>query len=101
MLSRQDVYSHQRCNNGYCVYLYAYYFTKDKNGTSAIDASGHTHDWEHFAVWVDNETEKVFAVGASVGIALNLRRTWDIVAGGFEEFHSTDRGVHHTFLGNR
>ncbi|KAK3331261.1 necrosis and ethylene-inducing protein-inducing protein [Apodospora peruviana] len=50
MLARGNVYSRQRCNNGYCVVFYAYYFQKDRN-TLFKDFS-HRHDWEHIAVWV-------------------------------------------------
>lgn len=53
-LSNNNVYSRQRCNdNGWCIYLYDYYFEKDVAIPYFIDP-GHTHDWEHVAVWVLN-----------------------------------------------
>jgi hypothetical protein len=50
-LDNNNVYSRQRCNNGWCVYLYGYYFEKDVAIQYFLDP-GHTHDWEHIAVWV-------------------------------------------------
>jgi hypothetical protein len=50
-LENNNVYSRQRCNNGWCVYLYDYYFEKDVAIPYFADI-GHTHDWEHIAVWV-------------------------------------------------
>lgn len=50
-LSNNNVYSRARCNNGYCAYLYDYYFEKD---TAAGALGGHRHDWEHIAVWTYN-----------------------------------------------
>ncbi|KAI9150282.1 NLP effector protein 10 [Paramyrothecium foliicola] len=52
-LANNNVYSRQRCNNGWCVYLYDYYFEKDVSLPYLPDP-GHTHDWEHIAVWVLN-----------------------------------------------
>ncbi|PKS11152.1 hypothetical protein jhhlp_002913 [Lomentospora prolificans] len=60
-LDNNNVYSRQRCNNGWCVYLYAYYFEKDVAIQYFLDP-GHTHDWEHIAVWVrDGKAEYVGA----------------------------------------
>jgi len=73
MLARQNVYSRQRCNNGYCIYLYAYYFTKDTSGITTADAGGHTNDWEHVAVWVRISDGVVVAVGASAHGAYDVR----------------------------
>lgn len=44
-LENNNVYSRQRCNNGWCVYLYDYYFEKDVAIENFADP-GHTHDWE-------------------------------------------------------
>ncbi|KAK4206073.1 necrosis and ethylene-inducing protein-inducing protein [Rhypophila decipiens] len=54
MLERGNVYSRQRCNNGYCAIMYAYYFQKDQTGVAG-PAHGHRHDWEHVVVWVRME----------------------------------------------
>lgn len=63
-LNNNNVYSRQRCNNGWCVYLYGYYFEKDVAIPNFIDV-GHRHDWEHIAVWVRESTGKAEYVGAS------------------------------------
>jgi hypothetical protein len=57
-LDNTNAYSRQRCNQGWCVYLYDYYFEKDVSVENVIDAGGHTHDWEHIAVWVQNDEAK-------------------------------------------
>lgn len=44
-LDNNNVYSRQRCNNGWCVYIYDYYFEKDVATPFFLD-TGHTHDWE-------------------------------------------------------
>ncbi|KAF5676576.1 necrosis inducing protein [Fusarium heterosporum] len=63
-LDNNNVYVRTRCNNGWCAYLYAYYFEKDVGSPGVIGpAGGHTHDWEHVVVFVkDNEGAKVVAV---------------------------------------
>lgn len=50
-LDNNNVYSRQRCNGEWCAYLYGYYFEKDVAVPDFLDP-GHTHDWEHIAVWV-------------------------------------------------
>ncbi|WSX96080.1 NPP1 family protein [Streptomyces goshikiensis] len=62
-LDNTNAYSRQRCNSGWCVYLYDYYFEKDVAVQNVADAGGHVHDWEHIAVWVRND--KAEYVGAS------------------------------------
>ncbi|KAK3936960.1 necrosis inducing protein-domain-containing protein [Diplogelasinospora grovesii] len=61
-LNNNNVYSRQRCNNGWCIYIYDYYFEKDVAIADFWDP-GHTHDWEHIAVWVKDD--KAQYVGAS------------------------------------
>ncbi len=63
-LNNNNVYSRQRCNSGWCVYIYGYYFEKDVAIPNFIDP-GHTHDWEHIAVWVRDGASKPEYVGAS------------------------------------
>lgn len=58
-LDNTNGYSRSKCNNGWCVILYGLYFEKDQAlpGTSI---GGHRHDWEHVAVWVqDNQVKYV------------------------------------------
>ncbi|KAK1830473.1 necrosis inducing protein-domain-containing protein [Podospora conica] len=56
-LDNNNVYSRTRCNpNGWCVHLYDYYFEKDVATAWFLDVGGHTHDWEHIAVWTANGT---------------------------------------------
>jgi necrosis inducing protein (NPP1) len=52
--------SRQRCNSGYCMYMYDYYFEKDY-----ADVGGHKHDWEHIIVWVPDDSSKKKYVCAS------------------------------------
>jgi len=59
-LRNNNVYSRQRCNNGWCVYLYDYYFEKDVAIPYFVDI-GHTHDWEHIAVWVKDGSAQYVA----------------------------------------
>ncbi|KAK4095735.1 NPP1-domain-containing protein [Parathielavia hyrcaniae] len=63
-LDNNNVYSRQRCNSGWCVYLYGYYFEKDVAIPNFFDA-GHRHDWEHIAVWVRQSTGRAEYVAAS------------------------------------
>ena len=56
-LDNKNVYSRTRCNpNGWCIHLYDYYFEKDVAVPRFLDVGGHTHDWEHIAVWTLNGT---------------------------------------------
>ncbi|KAH7362814.1 fibronectin type III domain-containing protein [Plectosphaerella cucumerina] len=52
-LENTNVYSRQRCNSGYCMYMYDYYFEKDYAAVG-----GHKHDWEHIIVWVPDDSSK-------------------------------------------
>jgi chitinase len=63
-LDNTNAYSRQRCNSGWCVYLYDYYFEKDVAVEHVADAGGHRHDWEHIAVWVQNDQAKYVAASA-------------------------------------
>ncbi|RYP51922.1 hypothetical protein DL768_002890 [Monosporascus sp. mg162] len=49
-LSMSQTYVRERCNHGWCAYLYGYYFEKD----DSIWAGAHKHDWEHIIVWALN-----------------------------------------------
>lgn len=61
-LDNSNAYSRQRCNSGWCVYLYAYYYEKDVAVVDVLDAGGHVHDWEHIAVWVHDDKAEYVAV---------------------------------------
>ncbi|KAI1490202.1 necrosis inducing protein [Biscogniauxia mediterranea] len=52
-LDNNNVYSRQRCNNGWCAYLYDYYFEKDVAVRYVAGAGGGATatDWEHIAVF--------------------------------------------------
>jgi hypothetical protein len=69
MLERSNVYSRQRCNSGYCVIMYAYYFQKD----TATPMDGHRHDWEHIAVWVRMSDKYVTHVSVSQHKGYDIR----------------------------
>ncbi|MFI8004252.1 NPP1 family protein [Streptomyces sp. NPDC086010] len=62
-LDNTNAYSRQRCNLGWCVYLYDYYFEKDVAVESVVD-TGHTNDWEHIAVWVKDGKAEFVATSA-------------------------------------
>lgn len=57
-LDHSQTYVRERCNHGWCAYLYGYYFEID-NGFS----NAHKHDWEHVIVWTLND--QVFFVSWS------------------------------------
>ncbi|EGY18591.1 uncharacterized protein VDAG_09117 [Verticillium dahliae VdLs.17] len=82
MLDRGNVYSRQRCNNGYCVIFYAYYFQKD----TATPIDGHRHDWEHIAVWVRQSDSFVTHVAVSQHKGYDIREnsqiTWTAAENG-------------------
>ncbi|RGP78646.1 hypothetical protein FLONG3_3268 [Fusarium longipes] len=50
-LDNANVYSRSRCNNGWCAYMYEYYFEVDRTGRGS---GGHVHDWENVVVFVEN-----------------------------------------------
>lgn len=49
------MYVRTRCNHGWCAHVYAYYFEKDVAVQWVGDAGGHTHDWEHIVVFVQQQ----------------------------------------------
>ncbi|KAI1655053.1 NPP1-domain-containing protein [Daldinia decipiens] len=78
-LANNNVYSRARCNNGWCAYLYDYYFEKDVALANFPFDPGHRNDWEHVVVFVQNDEAKVVAVsqhgGYQVKSASDVR--WD------------------------
>ncbi|KAI0902515.1 secreted protein [Annulohypoxylon nitens] len=62
-LQNNNVYSRARCNNGYCAYLYDYYFEKDVAIANIPLDPGHRNDWEHIVVFTQNDV--AVAVAAS------------------------------------
>ncbi|KAK4208212.1 necrosis inducing protein-domain-containing protein [Rhypophila decipiens] len=76
-LDNNNVYSRARCNNGWCVYLYDYYFEKDVAIPNFFDA-GHTHDWEHIAVWVKIDTGKAEYVAVSQHGGYEIKKASDV-----------------------
>lgn len=60
-LDNNNVYSRQRCNNDWCAYFYEYYFEKDVAVPWFLFDTGHSHDWEHIVVWVQNNTARYVA----------------------------------------
>ncbi|KAI2791908.1 hypothetical protein POX_b01936 [Penicillium oxalicum] len=57
-LEHSQTYVRERCNHGWCAYLYGYYFEVDQGPGNA-----HRHDWEHVIVWTLND--QVFFVSWS------------------------------------
>ncbi|WP_442807189.1 NPP1 family protein [Streptomyces sp. NBC_01294] len=67
-LDNSNTYSREKCNNGWCAIMYASYFEKDQVGTCAPNAcAGHTHDFEHVIVWVQNNQVKYVSVSCHAG----------------------------------
>lgn len=95
-LDNNNVYSRQRCNSGWCVYMYAYYFEKDVAIPNFID-TGHTHDWEHIAVWVSDATGKAEYVGVSQHGDFEIRQASDLFWEGDHPkvvYHKDGAGTH-------
>ncbi|MEV6899821.1 NPP1 family protein [Amycolatopsis sp. NPDC051372] len=65
-LANTNVYSRSKCNNGWCAYLYGYYFEKDQVSDGPVSA-GHKHDWEHIVVWVQDDQAKYISVSQHQG----------------------------------
>lgn len=61
-LTNNNVYSRARCNNGWCAYMYDYYFEKDVALPNVPFDPGHRNDWEHIVVFVQNDVAKAVAV---------------------------------------
>lgn len=60
-LANANTYSRAKCNNGWCAVMYASYFEKDQI-TLGPGALGHTHDWEHVIVWINNNEVQYVSV---------------------------------------
>ncbi|MFE7751946.1 NPP1 family protein [Streptomyces sp. NPDC057428] len=75
-LDNTNAYSRERCNSGWCVYLYDYYFEKDVAVENVADAGGHVHDWEHIAVWVKDDQAQY--VGTSAHGAYDVRPAGEV-----------------------
>ncbi|KAK1973321.1 necrosis inducing protein [Colletotrichum cereale] len=69
-LDNMNVYSRARCNNGWCAYMYAYYFEKDQISLCL----GHQHDWEHVVVFVQDGVPKFVSISVH---GQYERRKWE------------------------
>ncbi|EHK19815.1 uncharacterized protein TRIVIDRAFT_46830 [Trichoderma virens Gv29-8] len=68
-LYNSNTYVREKCtNDGWCFYLYGYYFEKDEGGALA---HGHKHDWEHLAVWTLNNEAKYLGWSAHGNYKVN------------------------------
>ncbi len=61
-LNSTNSYSRFLCNNGWCAYLYDYYFEKDQAIAGSFDFVGHRHDLEHIIVWVKDDKAEYVSV---------------------------------------
>ncbi|MFF1451275.1 NPP1 family protein [Streptomyces sp. NPDC058274] len=68
-LNNANTYSRSKCNNGWCAVMYASYFEKDQ-ATLGPAAIGHTHDWEHVIVWINNNQVQYVSVSQHSSYAL-------------------------------
>ncbi|KAI0189249.1 secreted protein [Astrocystis sublimbata] len=76
-LDNNNVYSRARCNNGWCAFVYGYYFEKDQT----VDGScgvGHKNDWEHVIVWVKDGDDMPSYVGASAHGDYDVKAASDV-----------------------
>lgn len=64
-LANTNTYSRSKCNNGWCAYMYSYYFEKDQALPGGI--GGHKHDWEDVVVWVQGDQAKYLSVSQHGG----------------------------------
>ncbi|OEV09057.1 hypothetical protein AN218_23735 [Streptomyces nanshensis] len=69
-LDNTNVYSREKCNNGWCGIVYASYFEKDQVSAGGGSA-GHRHDWEHIVVWVKDGTAEYVATSAHGGFTVH------------------------------
>ncbi|KAI0379649.1 secreted protein [Hypomontagnella monticulosa] len=69
-LENNNVYSRQRCNNGWCAYLYDYYMEKDTTCENCPHGGGHRHEWEHVVIWVKDNDIKYVAAGRHAGFTV-------------------------------
>ncbi|KAI8965115.1 secreted protein [Daldinia sp. FL1419] len=76
-LNNNNVYSRKRCNNGWCAYVYDYYFEKDVAVPHVLDAGGHRHAWEHIIVFVKDDKAEWVAVSRHSGYI--RRRAKDVL----------------------
>ena len=65
-LANANTYSREKCNNGWCAVMYASYFEKDQ-ATLGPAAIGHTHDWEHVVVWINDNQVRYVSVSQHSG----------------------------------
>jgi Necrosis inducing protein (NPP1) len=65
-LDAANTYSREKCNNDWCAVVYASYFEKDQ-ATLGPAAIGHTHDWEHVVVWINNNQVQYVSVSQHSG----------------------------------
>ncbi|MEV5679026.1 MULTISPECIES: NPP1 family protein [unclassified Streptomyces] len=71
-LENSNSYSREKCNNGWCAYMYALYFEKDQVSLGGGSA-GHRHDWEHVVVWVRGDQVEYVSTSAHGGFAVHPR----------------------------
>jgi hypothetical protein len=76
-LDNSNAYSRSRCNNGWCIYMYGYYFQKDVALQHVCGVgAGHRHDWEHVVVWTQGDQVKY--VGTSAHGKYHLKEAKDV-----------------------
>lgn len=77
-LDQTNGYSRTKCNNGWCVVLYALYFEKDQ-AVAGSSLGGHRHDWEHVAVWVKEGRAEYVSTSAhgKFGVHARDQIRWD------------------------
>ncbi|MET9394458.1 NPP1 family protein [Streptomyces sp. NPDC006624] len=62
-LDNTNGYARAKCNNGWCAILYALYFEKDQ-AVAGSSIGGHRHDFEHVAVFVQDDQVKYVSTSA-------------------------------------
>ncbi|KAJ8109692.1 hypothetical protein OPT61_g7275 [Boeremia exigua] len=90
-----NTYVREKCtNDGWCFYLYGYYFEKDEGGSLA---SGHKHDWEHLVVWTLNSEARYLAWSAHGNYYVNKPNAVEWQGNNPKFVVHRDRGTTHAF----
>jgi hypothetical protein len=95
-LRNTNVYSRAKCNNGWCAYMYGYYFEKDQ-ASLGPGSDGHTHDWEHVIVWVQDDHAKFVSVSQHKGYETKPESDVQFEDGHAKVVYHKDGGSTHAF----
>lgn len=95
-LDNTNSYSRSKCNNGWCAYVYDFYFEKDQVSPGG-GSLGHRNDWEHNVVWVDQSNGQVGYVSTSQHGGYAVHPASDVIFDGTHAkivYHKDGIGTH-------